>query len=377
MSITDISPFVYPANRSMHTESFDACTLDAADEFFVIVMTVTKTGTLNKIGWKSGTTATAAGFVLKISLETVAAALGAPVATTNAGKTLYAAGAESADITSISASTVYYTAINGSTGISVTKGDRIAITFRMVSITSGAATIYWSQYGSAVALEMLNSNSIFTATYLGSSWVLRLQIPAITLQYSDGFCPLLHAYPICTLGNASYNNSTDPDRRGIKFKLPIGCRIYGVTCRVDLDGDASLIVYGSDEYTAISGPHALDADQRAVNTVQDYTVIFPTAIEVTSETWYRIVLLPTSATNILIYYLTFTDDGATAGITASLGGSNFVYTYRNGAPSSGDHAWTDSTTIQPGINLLIDGIDTGAAAGGLLRHPGMQGGLNA
>jgi hypothetical protein len=102
----------------------------------------------------------------------------------------------------------------------------------------------------------------------------------------------------------------------------------------------------------------------------DNIIIFPSKPELAANTWYRIVLLPKNTTDIIFNYAYGQDDGATSWIGLSQEGANLIYTYRNGAPSSGDHAWTDEN-YKPYMQLIIDGVEvgTGAAGGGTLIGP--------
>ena len=155
MALTNCDIICFPGHLKAGAGS-GGFTLDAAEEHGAYIFQVPKTGTLKKVGWRCYT-ATSPVLTLKVSLETVASTYGSPVATTNAGKTLYAANAESADLTSFASSTTYWTEINGSTGVTVTKGDFIAVTFRATAVTSGSITVAYQQYGEV--LWQLNYSS--------------------------------------------------------------------------------------------------------------------------------------------------------------------------------------------------------------------------
>lgn len=379
MSIITVPQIVYPPFRSNASFYADAWTFDAAEELLAIVMKVPKTGTLNKIGWVTGNTFTASGYTMKVSLETVSDTAGQPVATTNAGKTLYATGAESADITSgLAANTVSFTPINGSTGISVTVNEYIAITFRMTAITSGSLSMMYQQYQQPSELLNFNSLNTYNAGYAASAWSIRFGIPIITIEYSDGFIAVPYLNPVSVLTSNVWNGSSNPDRRGAKFRLPYTARAYGAMINLTPGNtDVDVILYDSDEYTVMSGfPITISCTKKASTAANDAIIPFPTKPTLNANSWYRLVLLPKhSSNNVTFATIDPADDGSYDGVTAFTEGADFVYTTFNGAPSSGSHSWTDSN-VKPRMSILLDGIDTGSA-GGLLRHPGMQGGLNA
>lgn len=367
MSMSTVPHIMYPPVRFAGGTS-DNPTLDAAEEFIALVFRVPKTGTLNKIGWycyaQSGT------YTLKISLETVASTIGQPVATTNSGKTLYATGSESADITSLSTG-INYTAINGTSGISVTAGDQIAATFRLTSASSASVRIAINTYGNTVLMmQPQGCQDHYSATYLGSAWSLYPHCPIIALEYSDGFTssPFLIP-PLYGNGSTSvsWNSGSNPDRRGIKFKVPYSCRLYGAMLYLDTDGDVDVILYDSDEYTVMSGfPITLTAAKRRYNGRYDHVIVFPTKPTITADTWYRLVALPKSTTDISTQYAYGLDDGAVSWLNQAPEGANLIYTTRNGAPSSGDHNWTDSN-YKPMMAVIIDGVDFSSSGGGISR----------
>lgn len=336
--------------------------LDAADEFVAHVFKVPKTGTLKKIGWRvravSGTS-----YTVKISLETVAETVGQPVATTNAGKTLYAASAESADITSISAG-VIFTPINGASGISVTQGDQIAITIRLISASESSISVYCHTGYRNRGFAGTNERDCYTATYLGSTWAVNSYGAGfISLEYSDGFCPVLNVMPVGVSAAVTYNSGSSNNFYGIKFRYPFKCRLSAASILSDLDGDANIYLYDSDEYTAFSGfPVAVKNTQRLTATLGEHLVIFPVKSTLEANTWYRLVVAPSTTTNLTLYNTEFTSDGSYDSMNACFEGSDIVTTYRTAAPSSGDHAWTDSTTLKCCLGVVIDGIE--ASSGG-------------
>jgi hypothetical protein len=359
MSITNTPFLLIPA---VGGDNGSVAALDAAEKFIVCVIRAPKTGTLQKICWRSGAVS-GASYTLKISLETVAEVVGQPVATTNASKTLFSAGAESADITSVTANTVYYTPINGSTGISVTKGDLIAVTFRLLAVSASSVQIkFFNSTYMSLSIPVVG-NTCYTATYLGSAWAVAADNPNIALEYTDELVPTLYTQPIGDYGTVTYNSGSANTHIGLKFKLPFKSRLAGCMIFVDLDGDANAILYGADEYTALATVALKNTQRRQAN--RGWIQMSCTSdIELEANTDYRMVIVPTTATDIILSIITFTDDGAIPGITSTREGEDFIYTSRSSAPSAGDHSWTDSVTVRSCMSLILDGIELGSAAGG-------------
>lgn len=372
MSITDVSPIIYPV---MSGDSGGTVTLDAADEFLVSVIRIPKTGTLTKIGWRSGWSISGSSYTLKISLETVAETVGQPVATTNAGKTLYVTGAESADITSISANTLYYTAINGTTGIDVTAGDLVAVTFRLTAVSASSIMIRTGGVTDGSTLNCSSQNIFYYATYLGSTWNYNYYSPLITLEYSDGFCPLPYSNVLCVSNAQTYNSGSSYPYTGMKIRYPFKCRLSGLHMYLDLDGDVDVIIYGSDEYTVMTGfPITLKNTQRGSTSARFIQVLFPTKPTFEANTYYRIIVLPKSTTDVVLSNYTAASDGSYNGYDLFPEGDDVCLTQRATEPTSGSHTWIDTALDKPRMHVLIDGIETSTgAAGGISRSRQLMG----
>lgn len=374
MAITDVNPFLWP--HMAHILGASSASLDAAEEHYAMILPIPKTGTLKKIGWRT-VAFTAAGYSVYVALETVADAVGVPVATTRAGATLYAAGAESAEITAgLAATTAFFTALNGSTGVSVTRGDMVAVTIRLTAISSGAMAIAGNQYdGLSLPLKSLSiSQNNYAYLYTGSAglWYAGM----LTLEYDGEFVPVPFWVPAVSaaLSFVSWASDDNPDRRGLKFRFT-DCdhRLDGANIYVDADSDVDIILYDYDEYTVMTGfPITLDKDKRRTNGVAGYYIPFTTRPTITKDQWYRLVMLPKNTTDISTYYNVPADDGAILGMTALHEGLNVAYTTFNGAPSSGSHAWTDDTTKKISMGVMVDGLELGSASSG--GRPEFRGG---
>lgn len=357
MSMIDVPLTMFP---SVFGSTGASALLDAAEEFVVQVIYIPKTGTLKRIGWRTG--AVASGYVLKISVETVASVVGQPVATTNAGKTLYTANAESADITALTGNGIIYTAINETTGISVTAGDLVSVTWRLLSTTGGSVNIRVPSGTLGHDILTAYQGLTYSATYLGSTWNGIQNSPLLSLIYSDGFVPLQYSQVPCDANNLTYKSAANA-YTGVKFQLPYKCRITGVSVYVDLDGDAEVILYDSDEYTVLAGPISLSNLKKASTSVRWLDIVLPSKVTIEANTNYRLIVRATTSTSILLTNFTAVDDATYSGYNAFPEGNKTCLTRRSSAPSSGDHTWTDTTADKPSISFLIDGIDTGSSGG--------------
>lgn len=355
------TPFIYPSYMGSLLASTQSGTatavLDAADEHVAYVGKIPKTGTINKIGFSLQSVSSPV-LTLRAALETVdLTAVGAPVATTAAGSTLLVANA-SGTVANPTAIT-HWIALNSGSGVAVTKGDDFAITVRVSAFTSGSVTIRYGFFG------QLGTSSIYpyTYTYLNSTPTPGNSPGNFALQYAtDGCVPLAKCSPAVSVATESWMSSSNPDRRGLRFKMPWTCTINGIVALVDQDIDTTIKIYDSDEFTELASV-ALDSSNRYQNGHALIQYEFPSSVTLAADTAYRVVLLPTSTTNIVLLHSTVTDDGGEATMKGLEGGVEWYWTQFNGVPDSGSHVWTDTTTKRPHIGLLVDSI-TAAGGGG-------------
>ncbi len=327
-------------------------TMDEAADLVGGTLVIPRTGTLSKIGFRVGTVTTSD--TLKVALEGIDATNGRPdgtVTPTNASGTQG----------SLSSNTTYWVALNGGSGVSVTKGDKAALTLRWNSYVAGNIAITYC----------LSSNTtingfpyIFTYNNTGAVWALNGYNPNFALEYSDGVVePVFGLWPAISTSGLSWNNSTTPDRRGLRFSLPYKATIIGVWVNIDSDGNSNILMYDSDGVTLLENI-AIDSDIRYSTSAGTTQFIpFSTPRTLAINTFYRIVILPASATNNSITNFVVVDDGANVAMNAIDGGVNFHYTTCNGAPAN-EAAWTQTLTTRPPIALVVSQLDDGAGGSG-------------
>lgn len=335
--------------------SADAIGLDTVDEFVFGIIQAPKTGTIKKVGVQIRSSTIPVGAEFRVSLEEVSTTVGQPVATTRAGATLFDTGSES-DAIAYSAAGPVWAAINGTTGTAVTKGDLIAIVVRLTAITSGTLTMTLDRYRRWQALPMTESGgNIYGGFYTDSAWTLS-GVGNFGLEYDGEIVPCLSLAPL--LGSTtgidtnSFYSTAAYDRYGMKFTAPFGCVVSGVLVRVDLDADAELIVYDSDEYTELASV-ALDSDQRKNTSAGLFYIELPSPVTFEKDETYRVVLQATTSSQISIYNAVIPSDGSLDGRAMYGGGECISSTQRSGDPTSGSHAWTDDDTEQPAMVVMI------------------------
>lgn len=186
--------------------------------------------------------------------------------------------------------------------------------------------------------------------------------PCFTLEYDDGSYDVVEGiYPYSVINTRTYGSSTNPNRRGMRFQVPFKARLAGmwVVMTVNTGADFDVVFYASDGTTATTLVQ-WDGHVSAAASVGLHKLRFATPVTLEPNTNYRIALVPTTTTSIVIYD---TDVNAAADLDAWSGGQEFHSTTVNGAPGAeGD--WTQTLTNRPFMGLWFDQLSDDAGAGG-------------
>lgn len=350
-------PILLPLDGIGGAAGYNATTLDAAEELVVFLLRAPRTGSISKIGWRVGTVSSPV-MTLDIGIEQPADAVGAPVATSVASRTLWGANTYGQENMSGASAGVRYTALTAAA--SVTEGDLIAVTIRASAVTSGSLTVATNISASFVG------RNLYQGAYVNSAWALTDRESPVSLFY-DGVGPVYTLGANAAFGTASsssYQQSTNPNRRGCKFKFTFPAKILAIGVWLDQDVDAVLTVYDTDEYTPLA-TFTFDKDIRSATSNSCNWAYFATPITIAKDVFYRWAVYPNaSGTNISLAKFSVANDGAYKGIAACCMGVNLISTTINNEPSSGSHSWTDTDTERYCCVFLIEQLDDGASTGG-------------
>jgi len=328
--------------------------LDAASEKAAVICRIPKTGNISKVRWRTNTVTT--GATMDIRVETVDAS-GDP-----SGTLIHANASGTQVVVDTDDNTSFASSL--AAAVAVTRGDLVAIIVAQPSASSGSLTV--SAYAAHAGwISRYPYGNLFT-----TSWAKQTVLPCFGLEYDDGsyaFMPPLA--PISATNNAVYNSGTvAADERGLKFKLPFPTRVTGCWAYMlsAATADYQILLYDSDGSTVMTnGTISHDGDHRQGTTGQGIQYfIFPGTIQLTKDTFYRLILKPTTTANVT---LSDFEVGAAAVLDAFAGGQNFHYTDRVDAGS-----WTDTTTKRPMMGLIIDALDDGVSSGSTFPSQGIQ-----
>lgn len=195
--------------------------------------------------------------------------------------------------------------------------------------------------------------------------------------------------PGCTSVDGSgsifgYDNADSPDERAMRFQVPFKCRCVGAIfdmANISAGADFSLSLWPASSTTDADAlaQKAYDGDLPVTTTTDGGVLVFwDTAQTLTINTTYYLGCRADTATANGVGLI---EIACPAGITNAIRGlpiitNGSVYSSTRAWTAGSAGAWTDTTTRLPAISLLIDQLDDGAGgSGGLIVHPGMNGGM--
>lgn len=201
----------------------------------------------------------------------------------------------------------------------------------------------------------------------GSTTVTKQALTACSFMYHSS--TKSYGWPF-TLGNdigAAINSGSTPNQIGLRFRLPTGsCSSYSVAGVIVSGllgtGDWDLILYDTDGTTVLQNI-TVDKDQIYNAASFPHVIYFneTTLSSLLPNSYYRIVLSPTTATNMgTMHYWTLKSAADRTALVDQAADINWCERQSPGA-------WTDTTTQLPVMQLII--TDITGAAGGLAANP--------
>lgn len=328
--------------------SFTTITLDAGDEMSALVCQAPKTGNIRKVAFRTGTVTT--GATLDIRIETVDTATGNPTGTLFGTNTNVSHAIANGD------DNVWLKTAALTADAAVTKGDLFAVVF--VNPTVSPGTLVLARPEMNHGFSMLPYHAFRSSAGVWSS--KSINTVALALEYDDGsydFIP--NVFPWVAITAQTFNSGTTPDARGLKFRVPFKCKVDGCWFYGGTGGENILIrLWDSDGATVLTS-YTLGGGVRTAAALDEWTITFPTAVEITPNTYYRITLEPQTTTNATLYHATVTDS---ATMNALQGGTDFFLTTAKDPNEESD--WTDATTTRPFMGIRFSALDDGANTGG-------------
>lgn len=345
MALVDIGgniPYPGPPVGMAGAPTFANLSTDAANEKAAFVFQAPKTGSIDRIGFKTATVTTG-GVSWDIRLETVNTSTGFPTGTlvgtdTNVGKTI--------------AST----------------DDN---TWFEVTLTSAASVIEGGYYAIVIAAPSsgsFNANFSYFADGFGggfpcallytTSWALSASgAPQFSVRYTDGtYPPISGVFPIVGSTTNVYNSTSTPNVYGNKIIMPFKCKIDGFWIWGDFDGDYMVNLYDSNGATVLVSGSGYAAIPATTSTSFNYGK-FLTSYTLEKNTLYILGVAPSSASNVSIYSYDFYLSGVRN--QYKQGSGIFLSTAKD---PTGIANWTDNYSGILALGLMVNQLDDGTPA---------------
>jgi hypothetical protein len=330
-----------PMSRS-GTSAFNSVLLDAAGEAQALICQVPKTGTIDRIAFRTGAITT--GGTLTCTIEGVSATTGDPDGTPIGSGTV--AIADSDDNT--------WKECTLGTTASVTRGTLMAVVLTAPLGFNGNLTNL-----NTIADWIQGWQFPYESAFQAGAWTKSANAVPLAVRYSDETYPPLNTFPVSALAATTFNSGSTPDERGLKFTLPFPARLSAVLLNGIYAGGATITVYDSDGTTVLTSL-VIDPEQMGGALAGPARFLLPATCSLSKDVAYRVTLLPSSVTDNTLVNLTC----ASAALLDALdGGQAFHLTTRtNGG------AWDDTLTAQrPLIHLVLDAFDDAAQNGGAVH----------
>lgn len=360
-------PFIVPAMSDHGTAvpGYSNLLMDATAEKVAFVFYVPKTGILDKFEFNLGTVTQAPTNGLKCSFQDVdTVTTGDPDGTADQYRVV------TAGLTSgawVAPGLMTSDGTDGGTKRSVTRGGRLCAVIEFESFAAGDSLNIAALAGQANS----SPTGMCFSDHFTAAWAkVANALPTIALKYNDGTYmqvgPL--ALPASAISTHTFNNASAADEIALRFQFPFPVQVCGFWMRVDIDNAADVILYdGDDDAAAALASISLSSVVRPATAGQQTIGFFSTDHTIPKDTYYRLALKAQSVSNISTYSFTVASQAILGGCA---GGDKVHYSSR-----ADGGAWTDVQTQRPYMGLLINAFDDAAVSGGLLRHPGMAGGL--
>lgn len=347
-----IYPNPLPTQISGAPNFYQSFVIDAASEKAAFIFQAPVAGDITAVAWRTVTVTT--GATVDVRLENVSLTTGDP------DGTLEGTNTNGSQVVADANDNVWFTTTL-TAAATVTKGQLLALV-----IVNPAAS-----FGNMQIALFADSFYDFPLSDLYTTvWTKDSRTPIMALSYGGTYYPVEGVFPYSNISTYVYNVDTvAQDEVALKFKVPFPTKTDGGFVWLDADGDFDVVLYDSDGSTVLATSTTQDANVRQSTGAAILYFNFTATATLSKDTFYYLSVKPTTTTSITLSYF---DVSAVAVMDACIGGQNAHSAVRVDAG-----AWTATTTRRPFISLLLNSFDDGVGgSGGILRHPGMAGGLN-
>ncbi len=376
-------PPLLPGGFSATTRANVDVTLDADEEEYQIIGRIRIDGGASKtfgtsgskIDWLPGASITfASGSTVRVGVKKASQvdAANGPAARATIGAAAFDVYDDLVGGTDAISSTTWRSdSMSAGTPYTVANGDLIAVCFHL-DTTSGTPSVKVRGMAPASAWGF----PALTLVTSGPTYTAQTALPNVILTFDDGTLGWIDGTTLYAVGDSASGNIGNTNIVGNVFQVPFSCAIDAIVALVNPSAggaDFSLVLYSTPLGTpAVVEAIAFDANQIAVTGTRWQIANLTTPRTLTINTDYAIAVRQDSATNLTVplYDVSVTTHFKVNGMGAEC--------YAANSTAGATFAQQNSGKRRYHIYARISQLDDGATAGGgLIRHPGMQGGLNA
>lgn len=228
--------FIVP-NSTLGITYSNITTMQADNRRIAQIVTAPYTGTLRRFGVRLGTVSNAPDNGLRFSFQAL-----------DSGWNPDGTQAHYRDVTSgftanswlVPSGPLTHNGTDGGNKRSISQNDPIACVIDWVSFVTGDNIAFSALATTANWWDGSNIHTVFN----GTSWsASAATIMVLALEYDEfGWVPLHFTFPAVTQVTTTWGPDTNPDERGIRFKVPFNCKLSGVLARTDFGATSSEVV---------------------------------------------------------------------------------------------------------------------------------------
>lgn len=382
MALVDVPETTYPPwgllLGTWTSDSFETLQLDAINERAAFIFQIPHTGDVVGAEWRTSTVTTGSTMIMR--METVDLTTGFPAVPGS----LYHANADGTCVLTATTDNnkIITDGFGGGTAwgtVPVTRGDLVSITIGQPGASAGNVLVAGHRSGTPKPTTV---NSFpYMALYSGASpaWASHAAWGSLGLEYSGGIYKPINEYfmPFKGYTEVAFANNSATKEYGAKITVPMKCRTIGIKMQGQLDiGDAVITLYNNSG-TALISTATIDetavASQGGGNAQGTYTYYWTAGVELAANDVVYVGLKPQTTSNTELAFLTVESAARLDGLPSA--GKRI----RVERATQGSGTWTETTTQDPRMSLVIDQLDdgTGGASGAVLGVPNLRGNMQA
>jgi hypothetical protein len=278
---------------------------------------------------------------------------------------------ETLDASGMPSGTLWGTNTNGTTGTLTSNSYNLQALTASATISKGQAFFVKIAYASGTSFVLAqmggwplyyNSTLPYTVVNTGTPTKSILNVMATIALGSSSttFYQVLGTMPVTAFTANSFSTSTAAgSKRGMRFTMPYRARCIGLRYwNGGASGDCNVILMDDSGNELSSSSTAYDGDINVTGSNNGSLILFfDNTVTLTAGTTYRVVVEPTTTTNVTVGTLTLPSASYRSASPSGTMAHFTTYTTAGG--------WVDTATDQiVGIDILIDQIDDGAGSGG-------------